>query len=80
MRGSPDSVPLLGAAGAVIAVACCAGLPLVATIVGGLTLGAVVGLAGGVLLAGGALAGVVLVLRGRRRRGCAATKGWRGDR
>ena len=80
MRGAPGSVPMLGAAGAVIAVACCAGLPLVATIVGGLTLGAVVGVAGGVLLAGGALAGVVLVLRGRRRRGCAATKGWRGDR
>ena len=33
MRGAPDSVPLLGAAGAVIAVACCAGLPFVATIV-----------------------------------------------
>jgi hypothetical protein len=74
MRGGPDSVPLIGVAGAVVAVACCAGLPLVATILGGLTLAAVVGVAGGVLLAAGALAGVAVVLCGRRNRECGATK------
>jgi hypothetical protein len=66
-----DSRTLLGAAGAVIAVACCAGLPALGTIVGGLTVAAVLGVAGGVALAAGALAAVVLLLRARRRRACA---------
>ena len=74
MRGRRDSVPLIGAAGAVVAVACCAGLPLVGTIVGGLTLAAVIGVAGGVLLAAGVLAAVVLVLRGKRRRRTATNR------
>ena len=56
-----DSRTLLGAAGAVIAVACCAGLPALGTIVGGLTLAAVLGVAGGVALVAGALAAVVLL-------------------
>lgn len=75
MRGGlPNSVPLIGAAGAVIAVACCAGLSLMGTILGGLALAAMLGAAGGVLLAAGAFAAAVLALRGRRRRECAATR------
>ena len=68
MPGGRNSVPLIGVAGAVIAMGCCAGLPLVGTILGGLTLAAVLGVAGGILLAAGVLAGAVLVFRGRRRR------------
>ena len=45
-----------------------AGLPLIATLLGGLALGAVLGIAGGVLVAAALLAGAVLVFRGRRRR------------
>lgn len=75
MRGGrPDGVPLLGVAGALLAVACCAGLPLAGTILGGLTLAAVLGVAGGILLVAGVLAAALLVLRGRRRRGRASPR------
>jgi hypothetical protein len=66
---------LAGLAGAVMAVACCAGLPALSAVVGGLTLAAVFGVAGGVLLAGALFAGVVLVFGPRRRRaGDSATR------
>ena len=65
--GPPGSVPLIGAAGALIVVACCAGLPLVGAVLGGLTLAAVLGVAGGVLMAGAAIAGALLLLRARRQ-------------
>jgi hypothetical protein len=69
-RGS-DSISLVGVAGGLVAVACCAGLPLVTTIVGGLTIAVVVGVAGGLLLAAAVLAVAVVGFRARRRRrGC----------
>ena len=71
MRGGRvDSLPVLGAAGALVAIACCAGLPLIGTILGGLTLAAVLGVAGGVVLAVGVVAAAVVVMRGMRRRQC----------
>lgn len=70
MRGGRiDDIPLIGAA---VAVGCCAGLPLIASVLGGLTIAAVIGVAGGALLAAAALAIGVLVLRARRHRNCAA--------
>jgi protein involved in polysaccharide export with SLBB domain len=70
----PGSVPLLSAAGALLAVGCCAGLPLLGSVLGGLTIAALVGAAGGVLLTAGVAAGAVLLIRGRRRRACASPK------
>jgi hypothetical protein len=67
--------PLLGAAGALLAVACCAGLPLLGAFVGGLTVAAVIGISGGLLLAAAVLAVAALVWRERRRRDRAAPKG-----
>jgi hypothetical protein len=64
-------LPLAGAGLAVVGVACCAGLPVLATAVGGLTVAAVLGVAGGVLLAAAVIVVGVLVLRSRRRRRCA---------
>jgi hypothetical protein len=66
-RGA-DSIPLVGVAGGLAAGACCAGLPLVGTIVGGLTVAAAIGVAGGVLLATSAVAVAGLAFRARRRR------------
>jgi hypothetical protein len=65
-RAIGDALPV--AAVAVVGVACCAGLPVIATLLGGLALGAVLGIAGGVLVAAALLAGAVLVFRGLRRR------------
>ena len=62
-RAIGDGLPV-----AAVAVACCAGLPVIATLLGGLALGAVLGIAGGVLVAAALLAGAVLVFRRRRRR------------
>ena len=56
---------------AVFAVVCCAGLPLVATLAGGVAVGTLFGVGAGVLavlVVGGALAA-----RARRRRNCADT-------
>ena len=67
MRGDRSHTgPLLGVAGALIAVACCAGLPLIATLVGGLTLAATIGVAGGAMALAAALAGALFLLRTRR--------------
>ena len=61
----------LAAAGlGVVAVLCCAGLPLAAGLVGALTLGAAFGLGAGFL---GVSALVVLAVWARRRRRCAVT-------
>jgi hypothetical protein len=62
------SFPLFGAAGALLAVACCAGVPPLGAISGGLTVAAVIGVSGGPLLAGVVAALAVLMWRGRRRR------------
>jgi hypothetical protein len=73
MRGDrADSVPLRAATGALIALVCCAGLPLLATILGGLTLAAVLGVAGGGLLLAAVLLSIVLVVR-TPHRDCAST-------
>ena len=66
-RDRSHTGPLLGVAGALIAVACCAGLPLIATVLGGLTLAATIGVAGGALALAAALAGLLFLLRTRRR-------------
>ena len=72
--------PLLGAAGALLAVACCAGLPALGAIVGGLTVAAMIGISSGVLLAAAVVACAVLVWRGHHRRACEGSKGTgRGD-
>ena len=72
-RDRLDSLPIVGAAGALVAVACCAGLPLLGTILGGLKLAAVLGVAGGVVLVVAILAAAVVMLRARRRRCCSPT-------
>jgi hypothetical protein len=69
-----SAAPLLGAAGVVIALACCAGLTLGGTFLGGMTAAAPFGVASGVLASGAALAGGVLVVRALRR-GRAEPKG-----
>jgi hypothetical protein len=60
MRGSS-----LALGTAALAVVCCAGLPLLIAAVGGLTLGAVLGLAGLAVALG--LIALLLVIRARRR-------------
>ncbi len=70
----PDGSERHGATGALavgaaaFAVFCCAGLPLVASLVGGLTVAGVLGVSAGVLIAAAAVATAVVVLRARRRR------------
>ena len=78
MRGDRSyPFPLLGAAGALLAVACCAGLPALGAIVGGLTVAAVIGISTGALLAAAVVALVVLIWRGRRRCACEGPR-WTG--
>ena len=81
MRGDRSyPFPLLGAAGALLAVACCAGLPALGAIAGGLTVAAVIGVSGGLLLAAVVVGLAALTARGRRRRACEGPKGaGRGD-
>jgi hypothetical protein len=67
-RGVMEGLPI--AAVAVVGVVCCAGLPALATVLGGLALGAVLGVAGGVLVLAGLIAAAVLLVRMRRRRRC----------
>jgi membrane protein implicated in regulation of membrane protease activity len=59
---------VLAVGAAAFAVFCCAGLPLVASLVGGLTLAGVLGVSAGVLIAAAAVATAVVALRVRRRR------------
>jgi zinc transporter ZupT len=71
---------LLVAAGALVAVGCCAGLPALGAIVGGLTVAGAIGISGGALLAAVVLTLAVLIWQGRRRRACEGPKGaHRGD-
>lgn len=64
---------MVGAGGALVAVACCAGLPLLSTILGGLTLAALLGVTVGIVLIAGVLAAVLVGVL-RTRRDCATTK------
>ena len=59
-------IAVIGAAA--VAVGCCAGLPAVAATLGGLTAGALIGVAAGVLTAAGFGVGVVLFVRSLRQR------------
>jgi hypothetical protein len=70
-RDSSDNVPFAAVAVAVVAVACCAGLPAIAAVIGGLTLGALLGFAGGLLAVCAVVAAVVFAVRARGRRACA---------
>ena len=66
----------LAAAGlGIVAVLCCAGLPLAAGLIGAVTLGTAFGLGAGIL---GVAALVVLAVWARHRRRCAVTE--RGNR
>ena len=66
---------VLAVGAAAFAVFCCAGLPLIASLVGGLTLAGVLGASAGVLIAAAAVATAVVVLRGRRRRAGQSSSG-----
>lgn len=55
---------------AALAIVCCAGLPPVVGLLGGLTLGGVLGAGGGLLAAAAVVLLVFVVLRSRRRRSC----------
>lgn len=60
---------LTGVGVAALALACCGGLPLLIGLVGGLTVGAALGLGAGALLLIAA-AGTLVVMQARRRRAC----------
>jgi hypothetical protein len=55
----------VGIAGALIAVVCCAALPLLVGLIGGLTATALVGVIGGLIVAAAAIVVVAMRLRGR---------------
>lgn len=74
-----DSVSLIGAVGALVAAACCAGLPVLGSVLGGLTLAAVLGVAGAIVVVAVVSAAAMLVLRGRWRCERVARKRWRDD-
>ncbi len=67
MRGRTD-VPLVGVAAGALAVVCCAGLPAIGALLGGITIAGVLGVAGGVLVIAAAVGGSALLMRARRRR------------
>ena len=66
--GQSDSVPLFAFGAGLVAVGCCAVLPLLAAVVGGLAAAAVIGIGAVVSLAVMSLGVFALVLRTRRRR------------
>jgi hypothetical protein len=66
------SGPALGIGAAALAVICCAGLPAIGALVGSITLAALLGVAGGVVVLAAVLVGAVVLVRSRRRRGSCA--------
>jgi hypothetical protein len=64
----PGTTGVLAVGVAAFAIFCCAGLPLVVSLIGGLTLAGVLGVSAGVLIAAGAVVAAVIVVRSRRRR------------
>ena len=71
MRRDSAATTTLGAmVVAVIAVACCAGIPVIAAVLGGITLAPVLGATGSLLAAAGLVAAVAFTIRLRRRRAC----------
>ena len=63
-----SDAPVLGVAVGAIAVICCAGLPAIAGVLGGITTAAALGVASGVLAIVVAVSASVLLVRVRRRR------------
>jgi hypothetical protein len=68
MRSRVDR-PLFAVAAGAFAVVCCAGLPAIGAIVGGITVAAVVGFTGGGLVLAAVIGAAALLVRARRRRG-----------
>ena len=60
--------PLIGIAAGAFAVVCCAGLPAIGALIGGISIVAVLGIAGGVVASAAAAGAGVFLLRVRRRR------------
>jgi hypothetical protein len=67
-RERPERVGLLGVGAAVVAIICCAGLPLLAGAVATIGIGAAIGVGAGGLVVVAAVAGTLAVVRARRRR------------
>jgi hypothetical protein len=75
--GSPkrhSTTGVLAVGAAAFAVLCCAGLPLVVSLVGGLTVAGVLGVSAGVLIVAAAVAGAVVLIRARRRQHRSASR------
>jgi hypothetical protein len=70
-RDTSDTTSLAALTVAVIGTACCAGLPAIVAVLGGLTAAAVLGVAGGLIAARALVAIAVFAVRARRRRACA---------
>ncbi len=66
-RKSDTATATLGIGAALVAITCCAGLPAIGALLGGLTLGAVLGLGLGALIVG-ALAWTTASILARRHR------------
>jgi hypothetical protein len=64
----PGTTGVLAVGVAAFAVFCGAGLPLVVSFIGGLTLAGILGVSAGALIAAGAVIAAVIVVRSRRRR------------
>jgi hypothetical protein len=67
MRDGAD-VPGLGVAAAVVGVTCCAGLPVITALIGGVPIAAISGVAAGVLALGAIATGAVRLIRARPSR------------
>jgi hypothetical protein len=68
MDARPTGPAFAVAAGA-FAVVCCAGLPAIGALIGGITIAGILGVAGGVLALAALVAGAALAVRACRRRG-----------
>jgi hypothetical protein len=81
-RQSDAATATLGIGAALLVIACCAGLPAIAALLGGLTLGAVLGFGLGALILGAlAWTAAVMLTRRRRRRRRRARRGeWSQER
>ena len=69
-RDSSDTTTFAAVGAAAIAVACCAGLPVVAAVLGGLSFAAILGVGGGLVALTGLVGAIALVIRARHRRAC----------
>jgi hypothetical protein len=67
--GDQLSGPALGIGSAAFAMICCAGLPAIGALLGGITIAGAIGVAGAVLAIAALLGGAALAVRARRRRG-----------